>query len=93
MGSRYQDFLSLTPGDEITIVHLPSFETSSVDRKIGDTPFYWSFDTALEGLARHEPTFQTGAPVGRFDLQPRASLPEFWHGWSFRPEIAVRDTA
>jgi LPS-assembly protein len=93
MGGRYQDFLSLARGDEITILHLPSFEASSVDRKIGDTPFYWSFDTALEGLARHEPTFQTGSPVGRFDLQPRASLPEYWHGWTFRPEIAVRDTA
>lgn len=93
MGSRYQNFLSLTPGDEITILHLPSFEASSVDRKIGDTPFYWSFQTALEGLSRHEPSFQTGAPVGRFDLQPRASLPEYFHGWTFRPDVSVRDTA
>jgi LPS-assembly protein len=93
MGSRYQDFLSFTPGDEITILHLPSFEASSVDRKIGDTPFYWTFQTALEGVSRHEPAFQTGGPVGRFDVEPRASLPEFLHGWTLRPEVGVRDTA
>lgn len=93
MGGRYQDFFSFAPGDQITIIHVPSFEASSVDRKIGDTPFYWSFDTALEGLSRHESTFQTGLPVGRFDLQPRASLPQYFHGWTVRPEVAVRDTA
>jgi LPS-assembly protein len=30
--------------------------------------------------------------VGRFDINPRASVPVFFRGWSFRPEIALRNT-
>jgi LPS-assembly protein len=89
---RYQNFESTTPGDVITIVHAPSFESASVDRQIGHTPFYWSYDAAGGGLFRSEPSFRTAPLVGRFDLNPSLSAPLLWQGWSLRPEISLRET-
>lgn len=63
-----------------------------MDRQIGKSPVYWSFDASTGGLSRHEPTFDTADLVGRVDFYPRMSLPLFWRGWSFRPEIALRET-
>jgi LPS-assembly protein len=90
---RYQDFESSTAGDVITILHAPGVEMSSVDQPLGRSPFYWSYDAALEGLSRSEPGFSTANLIGRFDLSPDLSLPLQWGGWSFRPEFSVRDTA
>ncbi|HTA23946.1 MAG TPA: LPS assembly protein LptD [Terriglobales bacterium] len=95
---RYQDFESSTSGDVITIFHAPGVELSSVDQPLGRSPFYWSYDAALEGLSRSDPAsdatpaFSTAPLVGRFDFSPDLSLPLRWGGWSFRPEISVRDT-
>ena len=90
---RYQDFESTTAGDVIAILHAPSLEVSSVDRQLGSSPFYWSYEAAAEGLSRSEPGFSTGALVGRFDLEPSIALPLKLGGWSFRPEFSLRDTA
>jgi LPS-assembly protein len=89
---RYQDFESTTPGDAITILHAPSVEVSSVDRQLGHSPFYWSYDAAAEGLSRSEPGFSTAPLLGRFDVNPALSLPLVLGGWSVRPELSVRDT-
>jgi LPS-assembly protein len=90
--NRYQNFQSTTPGDVVTIVHLPTFDFSSVERQLAATPLYWSFDTAAEGLSRKEPGFVTGNLVGRYDLHPRVSLPVLFRGWTLRPELAARET-
>jgi LPS-assembly protein len=89
---RYQNFESSQNGDVITILHAPSFGVSSVDRRLLHTPLYWSLDAAAEGLSRSEPGFRTADLVGRFDLNPTISLPLLLHGWSFRPELSLRDT-
>ncbi len=89
---RYQNFESTTPGDVITILHAPSFEASSVEHSIGHSPFYWSYNAAAEGLSRSEPSFRTAPLVGRFDFRPTLSLPLVLHGWSVRPEFALRET-
>jgi LPS-assembly protein len=89
---RYQNFESTTPGDVITILHAPSFEASSVEHSVGHSPFYWSYDAAAEGLSRSEPSFRTANLVGRFDFRPTLSLPLVLHGWSVRPELALRET-
>ncbi|HZE27031.1 MAG TPA: LPS assembly protein LptD [Terriglobales bacterium] len=89
---RYQNFESSQKGDVITILHAPSFEVSSVDRKLVHTPLYWSLDAAAEGLSRSEPGFRTGNLLGRFDLNPVLSLPLSLRGWSFRPELSLRNT-
>ncbi|HZR64476.1 MAG TPA: LPS assembly protein LptD [Terriglobales bacterium] len=90
--SRYQNFQSTTRGDVITILHAPGFEAGTVDRKLGSTPFYGSFDADAEGLSRSEPGFRTAPLIGRFDFSPDISLPVQFHGWSFRPEFSLRDT-
>src|ERR1700686_1952262 len=101
---RYQNFESTTPGDVVTILHAPSFESSSVDHPIGHWPFFWSYEAAAEGVSRRECTtvnqgtqscthfFSTAPLVGRFDLRPTLSLPLVLHGWSVRPELSLRET-
>jgi LPS-assembly protein len=90
--SRYQNFQSPAPGDVVTILHAPTAEVSGVDQRIGNSPFYWSFNVAGGGLSRHELTFDTADLVARADAYPRVSLPLVLRGWTLRPEIAVRDT-
>jgi LPS-assembly protein len=105
---RYQDFqgvcttsapptctqtTSSGSGDVITILHAPSFQFSSVDRRITHTPFYWSLDAAAEGLSRSEREFRTADLVGRFDLAPSISMPLLLRGWSLRPDLTLRNTA
>src|SRR5579864_541286 len=90
--SRYQNFQSTAHGDLVTIFHAPGIELSSADQRLGGSRLYWSFDTAAEGLRRTEPGFDTPNLVGRLDVEPDVSLPLFLGGWTFRPEIALRNT-
>jgi LPS-assembly protein len=102
MVERYQDFfqrlnadgsLSNPPAfDDIRILHAPSFDASSVDRTLGHSPFLWSFDASLAGLARSEPGFHTGNLLGRFDFSPEISLPLQFRGWDLRPALALHET-
>ncbi len=105
LASRYQNFQSPTKGDVISIFHTPSFDTSSVDRSVAGTRFFWSYDASLGGVSRDNPTinstsgllpanstFRTADIVGRFDVHPRLSYSLVGKGWTFRPEIAIRDT-
>ena len=90
--ARYQNFQSVTRGDLITILRLPSFEALAVDHPIWKLPLYWSYDVALEGVSRREPNFKTNDLLGRFDLEPRVSLPLNLGGWSLFSELATRNT-
>jgi len=92
MASRYQNYESTNPGDLITILHAPSLDLASADHRIGRSPVVWSYDASLQGVSRHEPDFNTGTLVGRFDLYPRGALTLHWGGWNFRPELGLRDT-
>jgi len=89
---RYQDFQSTTPGDVVTILHAPGFELLAPDRQLGSLPFHGTLDASAEGLSRSEPNFSTAPLLGRFDLNPAASLPLVFKGWSLRPELSLRDT-
>jgi LPS-assembly protein len=101
---RYQNFLSTTPGQVVTISHAPSFDSSSVDHELPHTPLYWSFDASAAGLSRSEPqegtcpgifctpAFRTGNLLERFDLNPEISLPVLFRGWSLRPELILHET-
>lgn len=90
--ARYQNFQSTARGDVITIVRWPSLHISSLDRPLGGTPFHWSLEAAAEGVSRREPGFVTSPAVGRFDVNPRLSLPRFVRGWGIRPEVSLRNT-
>jgi LPS-assembly protein len=110
LAERYQDFevcnpstettcLTLTQTELVRILHTPSFFISGEERQLGNTPLYWSFESAAEGLQRRQAppeSFQLGlrtaALVGRFDLAPSLAMPLHWQGWSFRPELRLRDT-
>ncbi len=103
---RYQNFLSTTPGQVVTISHAPSIDFSSVDQKLGRMPLYWSFDSSAAGLSRSEPqlgtcagfiesctpAFRTGNLVERFDMNPAISMPLLFRGWSLRPELTLHET-
>jgi LPS-assembly protein len=94
MAEKYQNFqIASGTSSQIKILHEPTLEASSVDRKLANTPFTWGFDSAVEGLARREPDFSTDPVVGRVDLYPRLALPLSWKGWDLRSEVAVRNTA
>jgi LPS-assembly protein len=90
--SRYQNFQSTTRGDLVTILHAPSFETSTVERSLAHSPIMWSYEAAVEGVSRREPGFETSPVVGRFDLTPRISAPLVLNGWTLRPSIAIHET-
>ena len=88
-----QDVLSNPPVfDSIRILHTPNVEASSVDRQIGRTPFFWSFDSSMAGLSRSEPGFHTSSLLGRFDLTPEISLPLEFYGWSLRSALDLHET-
>ena len=103
---RYQNFLSTTPGQVITILHTPSADFSGVDHQVWRIPLYWSFDASGTGLSRSEPAecstigsvqsctpaFRTANLLGRFDLNPEISLPLLFRGWSLRPELTLHET-
>ncbi|HEY1527258.1 MAG TPA: LPS assembly protein LptD [Candidatus Angelobacter sp.] len=92
--ARYQNFQSKNNDDAITILHAPGIELSSVDRKLFGSPIYWSYDVDGGGLRRSqtEPRFVTPGVVGRLDVDPDLSLPLFFRGWTFRPEVQLRNT-
>jgi LPS-assembly protein len=97
---RYQNFFQLFSNgaptnppifDSVEVWHDPSIDASSVDRHLGRSPFFWSFNTSLGGLERSEPGFHTGNLLGRFTLNPDISLPVQFRGWSLRPELALHE--
>jgi LPS-assembly protein len=105
LAERYQDFEVCNPSTELNapcatlsqtelvrILHTPSFLFSGEERELGQSPLYWSFDSAAEALQRQEVGFRTGPLVGRLDFAPSLAMPLEWHGWTFRPELTLRDT-
>jgi LPS-assembly protein len=91
----------ITQTELVRILHTPSFFLSGEERQLGNTPLYWSFESAAEGLQRREAPedlpqrplgLRTAPLVGRFDLAPSLSMPVQWRGWSFRPALTLRDT-
>jgi len=82
------------PTASLTLRQLPSFALSGRPRRLSaQLPVYFSFDAALEGIARKEPTFRTPSLVQRFDVHPRFALPFFsLGGVMVTPELALRAT-
>jgi LPS-assembly protein len=104
LAERYQNFEicdprtdpagcnTLTQTELIRVLHTPSFFLSGEERQLGNTPLYWSFQSAAEGVQRRQIGFRTAPLVGRFDLAPSLTMPVLWRGWSLRPELTLRDT-
>ena len=105
LAERYQNFEVCNPATEtnagcttltqtelIRVLHTPSLFLSGEERQLGNTPFYWSFESAAEGLQRRQIGFRTAPLVGRFDLALSLAMPVQWRGWSLRPTLTLRDT-
>jgi len=102
MVERYQNFFQTTDENgvlinpptfnSIRILHTPSLDASSVDRPLGKSPLFWSFDASMAGLSRKEPDFRTTSLLARFDLNPEISLPLKLRGWVFRPGLTLHET-
>src|SRR6202171_864441 len=66
LAERYQNFEicdprtdptacnTLTQTELVRILHTPSFFISGEERQLGNTPLYWSFESAAEGLQRRQ---------------------------------------
>ena len=79
-------------GNQAKILHLPSLRFDVLDQPLGASGLYGGMGSSLGYLNRSEPGFHA-RNVGRFDLYPHLSLPLAAGGWSFVPEVAVRETA
>jgi len=95
---RYQSFQNSTTNAEIRILHLPYLQFEGEDQYLGITPLMWGGIASVATLSRSEPandmntaTFKARG-VPRVDLYPHLALPFSAGGWTFRPEVAVRDT-
>jgi len=92
MAGSYQDYQSDAPGDYIQIVHSPTVELASVEKPFNRSDFVYSYDVAAEGVSRNEIGFETAPIVGRFDAAPYLAWPKLFDGWTFRPQVGVRET-
>lgn len=95
---RYQSFQNNTTNAEIRLLHLPTLQLEGEDHYLGNTPMIWGGLASVAALSRSEPandmntaTFKAHM-VPRVDLYPHLALPLSLRGWTFRPEVAVRDT-
>ena len=88
---RFESFASTNNGNEVRILHLPLVRYDVLDRPLGSGLLYWGLGSSLGYLNRSEPFFHS-RNVGRFDFYPHLSLPLSVAGWSFLPEVALRDT-
>lgn len=88
---RFQTFASSTNGDEARILHLPNLRYDVLTRPLGSSGVYWRVGSSLDYLSRSEPFFHA-RNVGRMDIYPHLSMPLNAGGWSFEPEVAMRDT-
>ena len=89
---RFQSFASTTNGSEVRLLHLPMLRYDVLDRPLGDSPLYLGLQSSLGYLSRSAPNFHS-RNVGRLDFYPHLSLPFSAGGWSFVPEVALRETA
>jgi LPS-assembly protein len=89
---RFQSFASTTNGNEVKILRLPLLRYDVLDRPLVSSTFYWGLRSSLGYLNRSEPFFHSRNVV-RLDFYPHISMPFTAGGWSFVPEVALRDTA
>lgn len=101
--SRYQDFLSALPPyqcqagvcqkvseSSIIIRQTPQFSFMGMDKQMGESPFYFSFQTSAGEVGRSEPDLALPTLSERLDAHPAVTLrlPEFW-GFHFTPSLGI----
>lgn len=77
----------------VTLRRFPSAELSVMPRQVGELPFYFAFDSAVEGIHRTDPKFSTPNISQRFDFAPRLTIPlRRIFGGYLTPSFEFRDT-
>ena len=80
--SRYEDFLSTqqVPGNAVIIRETPQFSFTGMDKQVGESPLYFSFETSAGALGRTEPGLDLPSLSERLDFHPEVTLrlKEFW---------------
>ena len=93
--SRYEEFLSaqLVPGNAVIIRQTPEFSFFGTDKQVGESPFYFSFETSAGGVGRTEPGLILPALSERLDAHPEVTLrlKDFW-GFHLTPSAGVQAT-
>lgn len=93
---RYQGLkrvpIGTQPGQQVRILHVPSFDFTAVDHRLGGTPLLLSFSGSAAGLKRVQPNFTSSGIIERLDLRPELSLPLSGEGWHTLSSVALRET-
>ena len=89
------NFLSTTPGNDISIRKLPELEFNQREHQVdvGALPFWVSFDSSAGLLRRSQNLFQTRQFVDRLDLAPRITTVLRLPGIQVVPSFAIRETS
>jgi len=101
--SRYQDFLSAqplyqcqgsqcpyVPEPSVIIRETPQFSFQGMDKQMGESPLYFSFQTSAGEVGRTEPGLELPSLSERLDVHPEVTLrlPEFW-GFHLTPSAGI----
>ncbi len=79
-------------GQEVHILHVPSFDLDGDEHPIAGTPLRWTADASVSGLKRAQPNFVSSGIVERVDLHPELSLPLHFGGTNLRASLGARET-
>jgi LPS-assembly protein len=101
--SRYQDFLSaqlpyqcqggqcqLVPENSVIIRQTPELSFSGMDKRVWESPFYFSFQSSAGWVGRSEPGLELPSLSERLDVHPEVALrlPEFL-GFHLTPSAGI----
>jgi LPS-assembly protein len=89
------NFLSTTPGNDISIRKLPEVEFNEREHEVdvAALPFWFSFDSSAGLLSRSQNLFQTRQFVDRLDFAPRITTAFHLPGIQIVPSFGIRETS
>jgi len=89
------NFLSITPGNDISIRKLPELEFNQREHEVNVAalPFWISFDSSAGLMRRSQNLFQTRQFVDRLDFAPRITTVLHLPGFQIVPSFGIRETS
>jgi len=89
------NFLSITPGNDISIRKLPELEFNQREHQVNVAalPFWISFDSSAGLLRRSQNLFQTRQFVDRLDFAPQITTVLHLPGFQIVPSFGIRETS
>ncbi len=88
--SRYQAYFDQ---GSVTLRRFPAAEFTVLPHDYANLPFYFSWDSSIDGINRQDPTSSTPNISQRFDFAPRITFPlQRLFGGYLTPSFEVRET-